>query len=155
MPSVGVFAAIFDAAQRVLCVRHNYGARDWGMPGGKVEPGEDPLTGIEREVFEESGIVAEITQLVGVYSAPYRDDLVMLFSGRVRDQLPWSSDHEIAEREFFPLTNLPQPMAPNARLRFEDIRSNASGVMCTFASPGARRLDRSLPGWRDGTDHKV
>lgn len=32
---------------------------DWGLPGGKVEPTEDPVTAIIREVFEETGIRAQ------------------------------------------------------------------------------------------------
>lgn len=28
----------------------------WWLPGGKIDPGEDPITAAERELFEESGI---------------------------------------------------------------------------------------------------
>jgi 8-oxo-dGTP diphosphatase len=43
MPSVGVFAAIFDEQRRILCVRQNYGPRKWTLPGGKMEAGESPF----------------------------------------------------------------------------------------------------------------
>lgn len=32
---------------------------DWGLPGGKVEEGEDPVTAVIREVAEETGIRAQ------------------------------------------------------------------------------------------------
>ena len=144
MPSVGVFAAVFDSVSRVLCVRHNYGTREWGMPGGKLEPGEDPITAIEREIAEESGVIAEILELVGIYSAPYRDDLVILFKGRCREQGEWKANAEISERGFFSLSNLPSPMAPNSRVRFGDVENGAQGIFCTFAAPGERDFGRSL-----------
>lgn len=28
----------------------------WGLPGGQVEPGEELLTGLQRELFEETGL---------------------------------------------------------------------------------------------------
>ena len=41
--------------------------RGWEIPGGVVEQGEDILEGLKREIFEESGIVAEPEKLVGIY----------------------------------------------------------------------------------------
>ena len=146
MPSLGVFAAIFDVQGRVLCVRHNYGARDWGMPGGQIESGEDPLTAVEREIAEETGVIADINELVGVYSAPYRDDLVILFKGNFQERGDWIPNNEISECGFFPLSGLPTPMGPNSRARFEDIGDGAWGVICTFAAPGERVFNRSLRG---------
>ncbi|MHB8375756.1 MAG: NUDIX domain-containing protein, partial [Dehalococcoidia bacterium] len=32
----------------------------WLPPGGHVEPGEDPVQAVEREVLEETGIAAEV-----------------------------------------------------------------------------------------------
>ena len=32
--------------------------RGWEIPGGVVEQGEDIMSGLKREIFEESGIVA-------------------------------------------------------------------------------------------------
>ena len=33
--------------------------RGWEIPGGVLEQGEDIMSGLKREIFEESGIVAE------------------------------------------------------------------------------------------------
>lgn len=51
-------AIVFDQQQRVLLVFHT-GAQAWLPPGGHVEPNEDFLQAAIREVFEETGIIAE------------------------------------------------------------------------------------------------
>lgn len=38
------------------------------MPGGRVEPGEDPLAAVRREVAEETGCEIDVQRLVGVYA---------------------------------------------------------------------------------------
>ena len=51
MPTLGVFAAIFDDIGRILCVRMNYAMQAWTTPGGRVEQGESPLAALKREVL--------------------------------------------------------------------------------------------------------
>jgi 8-oxo-dGTP pyrophosphatase MutT (NUDIX family) len=46
MPTVGVFAAIFDAQVRILCVKLNYRPLNWTTPGGRVEAGESPVAAL-------------------------------------------------------------------------------------------------------------
>ena len=41
--------------------------RGWEIPGGVVEQGEDIMSGLKREIFEESGIVVEPEKFVGIY----------------------------------------------------------------------------------------
>lgn len=41
----------------------------WGLPGGKVDPGETPLQAIVRETFEEVGIRLAIQDLEPLLSA--------------------------------------------------------------------------------------
>jgi 8-oxo-dGTP pyrophosphatase MutT (NUDIX family) len=69
--TVGVFAAVQNYSNRNHCVRHNYGQHDWGMPGGQLEAGEDPVACVKREIYEETGTEVEVTHLVGACSAPY------------------------------------------------------------------------------------
>src|ERR1700704_4828499 len=77
MLTLGVFAAIFDKEGRILCVRMNYGTHAWTTRGGRVELGESPLDALKREVLEESGLDVVVEGLVGVYSKPYKDDIVL------------------------------------------------------------------------------
>jgi 8-oxo-dGTP diphosphatase len=39
----------------------------WDFPGGGLEAGEEPYTGIEREILEETGLKAKALQVVGEY----------------------------------------------------------------------------------------
>ena len=39
----------------------------WDFPGGGLEEGENPFTGIEREVMEETGLKVKARKVVGVY----------------------------------------------------------------------------------------
>lgn len=144
MTTIGVFAAVFDEHGHVLCVRQDYGDRVWGMPGGRLERGEDPVSALEREAFEEAGVTVDVLGFVGAYSASYRDDLVLLFTAVVRQRAPWAANNEISEIGFFPLHALPEPMSENARLRFHDVAAGEAGILRTLSSPGVVHEERSL-----------
>lgn len=59
-------ALLFDANRRVLLVRHADG-NVWTTPGGMIEPGETPADAAVRETWEETGLVVELTRIVGVF----------------------------------------------------------------------------------------
>lgn len=46
---------------------------EWEFPGGKVNHGEHPAKCLEREIFEELGIVVKVVKLFGVSSYIYQD----------------------------------------------------------------------------------
>lgn len=41
---------------------------DWEFPGGQVEESETLPEALEREVFEETGILVQVKSLIGIYS---------------------------------------------------------------------------------------
>jgi 8-oxo-dGTP diphosphatase len=53
-----VAGAVIEAPQGILLVanRRRDGAVDWTTPGGVIDPGEDVLDGLTREVREETGL---------------------------------------------------------------------------------------------------
>jgi len=55
---------------RVLLACHvpPSGEFNWTLPGGRVEPGEDPFDGVIREVAEETGCESVVERLLGVDS---------------------------------------------------------------------------------------
>jgi 8-oxo-dGTP diphosphatase len=65
----GVAVVLRDAAGRVLLHRRRVGG-GWAPPSGAVEPGEDVITALHREVREETALTASVEQVVGVYSDP-------------------------------------------------------------------------------------
>ncbi|MFE6619012.1 NUDIX hydrolase [Streptomyces sp. NPDC008086] len=62
-------AVVMDDKQRVLLVRRSvkerFLPRVWGVPCGKLEPGESPEDGALRELKEETGLLGEIVRKVG------------------------------------------------------------------------------------------
>lgn len=56
MTKIAVCALIRDNMQRVLSVSRKDNPNDKGLPGGKVDPGEDPVVALKREIMEETGL---------------------------------------------------------------------------------------------------
>jgi 8-oxo-dGTP diphosphatase len=62
-----VVAAVFTDGERVLACRRNADLEAggcWEFPGGKLEPGEDAATALEREIVEELGVEIEVGELL-------------------------------------------------------------------------------------------
>lgn len=68
----GVNAVVFDDREHprsVLFVQRADNGR-WTIPGGIMEPGEQPAPAIVREVAEEAGVVIAIDRLVRLLTYP-------------------------------------------------------------------------------------
>jgi mutator protein MutT len=50
-------ALIVSPTERILCVSRKDDPNAWGLPGGKIEPGETPKQAAKRELAEETGLV--------------------------------------------------------------------------------------------------
>ncbi|MEU4238358.1 NUDIX domain-containing protein [Actinoplanes sp. NPDC026619] len=61
----GAGAVVRDDQGRILLMRSGDDGR-WALPAGMIEPGEQPADAALREIFEETGVVAEIERLAGV-----------------------------------------------------------------------------------------
>lgn len=56
-----------------LVVRGRIGSGSWGLPGGGLHKSEDSVTGLLREVHEETGIELMPNQLKFMYKSEYND----------------------------------------------------------------------------------
>lgn len=53
----------------VLAISRRNDTTRWGLPGGKVDPGESNIRAMTRETFEEVGLSLDPAQLEPLYSA--------------------------------------------------------------------------------------
>ncbi|WP_188196791.1 NUDIX hydrolase [Nonomuraea sp. SYSU D8015] len=82
VPSVNVI--ITNAADEILMIRRSDNG-NWAVPGGAIDLGESIPQAAIRETREESGIVCEITGLVGTYSDP-RHVILYTSNGEARQE---------------------------------------------------------------------
>ncbi len=100
MHRVGVGAVVTNPHGQVLLVRT--AKAGWELPGGQVEPGEDLVGALEREVFEESGYAAAIGDLVGAYAHVRQDLLILIFRATAATAIPAPEpDEDVLEARWF------------------------------------------------------
>ncbi len=131
--TIGVFAAIFDEQNRILCVKRNYADKKWTTPGGAMEHNESPFEALIREVKEETGYIINPDSLrhISTYSSKYKDDLVLAIRAEIIGREDWQPDNEISEVGFFAEDSLPE-MREGTLIRINDAFSNNVGVLRVF-----------------------
>lgn len=109
-----VTAAVVERDGKVLVARRKAGliaAGLWEFPGGKLEEGEDPRRGLERELEEELGVGARAGELLCTvpFSGPlksfelvvYRTELLSDdFRMTDHDEVRWLAPEEMDEGVF-------------------------------------------------------
>lgn len=81
VPACGVLAA--DDEGRILLQRRR-DTGQWAIPMGKMELGETPSQCAIRETREETGVLTEITGILGIYSDP--GHIVAYTDGEIRQE---------------------------------------------------------------------
>lgn len=118
--TVGARALVIHDDQ-VLLVKHTY-QRGWYTIGGMVDKGETTLQAVSRELFEEVGLtLLEKPELFGIYHSnrEKRDDYIAFYTVK-KFNLTENFSPEIADKQWFPLNNMPKEATPATKRRVEE-----------------------------------
>ena len=141
---IGVFAVIERDGRYLLARRRDIGW--WNLPGGGLEAGETVDEGLAREVREEVGVEIEIVRLVGVYSKPGKQEVVLTFLCRLRDpQAQPTTSEEVSEVAWSSPEALPADLLPKHRQRLEDVLLGRPEAVVR-AQRSSTEEDQGLPG---------
>lgn len=144
---IGAYGVIVDE-KRILLAHWQGGARSgWTLPGGGLEPGEDPVEAVVREIAEETGYVATAGELVGIDSkiipaearfAPDAGPLhalrivyrAAIVGGSLANEINGTTD----EAAWFPLSDI-----PDRRVDLVDVALRMTGLDRLASRGPARR----------------
>jgi 8-oxo-dGTP diphosphatase len=124
---IGVYALIFDDEGNVL-LGHRRDIDWWNLPGGGMEAGETVDEAICREVREETGLEVKVERIVGVYSKPQKQEVVLTFRCRTISGTLQPTE-EARENRYFAPEALPHNILPKHRQRIEDAMLNLPGAV--------------------------
>jgi 8-oxo-dGTP pyrophosphatase MutT (NUDIX family) len=126
--TLGVRALVIDERDRVFLVKHSY-VSGWYLPGGGVEPGENVIDALIRELREEGNIEPTAPPaLRGVFfndRVSPRDHVVLFVVRDYRQIAPPVPDYEIIAHGFFGLDELPNDTTASTRARIIEVMGGA------------------------------
>jgi ADP-ribose pyrophosphatase YjhB (NUDIX family) len=137
MPNFGVTVAVIDSGQVLLTRREDF--RVWCLPGGAVDSGESVAEAAVREVREETGLVVQLTRLVGIYSRPTfppEGSHEVLFSAVPVGGSLQPAQGESLDVRFFDPSDLPDLLFWWHRRQIRDALSGVGGsvAVCQYAT---------------------
>jgi ADP-ribose pyrophosphatase YjhB (NUDIX family) len=134
-----------DGKMLLLKRRGNIGDGVWYVPGGIVEPGEDPLDAAVRETFEESGLRVESPRLLRVWNYEAQNGIDAFHATYVADSHVGDvtlSDEHSASRWLLPdeyvaryCSAQVEALAPQFARWFANVRINCALVRDLAAEP--------------------
>ncbi|MBR4765836.1 MAG: NUDIX hydrolase [Clostridia bacterium] len=125
---------IIEIDEKVLLVRHTYGTAKERIlvPGGYVHEGELPSKAIEREVLEETGVIAKAKAVFSVQFKP--DQWCVVFTMEYISGEPRSDGYENNEVLLLPAEEA---------VRREDITNMSREILLAYIADKANVLGKS------------
>lgn len=119
---------------KVLLVRHTYGNAKGRilLPGGYVKEGEVPTVAAEREIAEETGVIAKAKSVMAIQCKP--DQWCLVFVMDYISGTPRSDDHENSEVLLIPA---------DEAVKREDITNMSRELLTTYISGDYVELPKS------------
>jgi len=107
--TISVAAIIINEKGEILLLDHVLrSASGWGIPGGFLAHGEQPIDAVRRELYEETGI--ELTDVELFQSRTIRRHVEILFRAKTAGE-PLVKSREINAVGWFRADNLPENMS--------------------------------------------
>jgi 8-oxo-dGTP diphosphatase len=112
-------AVILDAQGRVLLLRHRFRpGSGWGIPGGFIQPGEQPEAALRRELREEIGLEIERADLAFVRALERYQQIELIYRCSVRGEFQLRPA-EVEHAAWFETSKLPAGLSPDQRSLLE------------------------------------
>lgn len=106
--AVGIAGVIFNDQHEILLFHHTYRGKryPWGLPGGWLDPREDPAVCIVREIREETGLEVRVLRPLMIENAVLVRHLTAIYLCEfVRGEFRPSA--EVDAMQYFPKDHLP------------------------------------------------
>ncbi|MBC8171758.1 MAG: NUDIX domain-containing protein [Anaerolineae bacterium] len=129
--AVPTATALIRNTQGELLLQKRGDNGQWSLPGGLIEPGEEPAEAIIREVKEETGLDVVPVRVTGIYGGashiveyPNGDRIAAInisFLCDVSGGTLYADGNETLELRYFPLDALPENIVQRQLMHIEHV----------------------------------